>query len=60
MSYIGPIHYDPYGQVPSRTSSMLVVALILAASIFVTLLLLTASIAVKINPAQMENVIAGP
>ena len=61
MSYVGPIPYHSYRQVPPRMSATLMLALILAASMFVTLLLLTAAVAVKLEPAQLNAlIVAGP
>ena len=60
MSYIGPIEYGSYREPPPKTSVPLMLALIFAASMFVALLLVTAKVAVKLEPDQVGSLTAGP
>ena len=52
MSYVGPIHYGDHRQTPATLSTALKLALALAAVLFVTSLLITAMVAVKLEPGH--------
>ena len=60
--YVQPIHYDPpFAQSAEATATRVTGALVLAATVFVASLLGTATLAVKLDPAQRASLVSsGP